>query len=68
LLQRAVNGLSGAGPSDPYEAFANFNLGYSLLQTGQCATAIPYLERAKALEPSRHEPKDALKRAQDCGG
>ena len=66
LLQQAVQGLRGAGPSDPYEAYANFNLGYSLLAVGRCSEAVPYLERAKQLEPSRHEPKEALKQAKKC--
>jgi TolA-binding protein len=66
LLQQAVQGLQDQGPSDPYEAYANFNLGYSLLEVGRCSEAVPYLERAKHLEPSRHEPKEALKQAKKC--
>jgi eukaryotic-like serine/threonine-protein kinase len=66
LLQQAVENLSGAGPSDPYEGYANFNLGYTLLQLDQCEEATQYLERAKQLEPQRHEPKDALGRAKKC--
>ena len=64
LLRRAVAKLSGVG--FPTEAYANYNLGYTLLQLGSCGEAIPYLEQAKRLEPQRHEPKDALKRAQHC--
>src|SRR5436189_217671 len=41
-LQQAVQRLRGTGPSDPYEAYANFNLGYTLLQLNRCAEAIPY--------------------------
>jgi tetratricopeptide (TPR) repeat protein len=66
LLAQAVQGLQGAGPSDPYEAFANYNLGYTLLQLGRCGEAIPFLEAARHLEPKRHEPKDALKQARHC--
>jgi eukaryotic-like serine/threonine-protein kinase len=65
LLQQAVTKLSGAG--FPYEAYANYNLGYTLLQLGRCDEATPYLETAKQLEPKRHEPHDALKAAKDCG-
>jgi serine/threonine-protein kinase len=65
LLQQAVTKLSGAG--FPYEAYANYNLGYTLLQLGQCNEAMPYLETAKQLEPKRHEPHDALKAAKHCG-
>ncbi len=65
LLQQAVEKLSGAGY--PLEAYANYNLGYTLLQLGQCNEAMPYLETAKQLEPQRHEPQDALKAAKHCG-
>ena len=64
LLQQAVAKLSGVGYPD--EAYANYNLGYTLLQLGRCNEAVPYLEKAQRLEPQRHEPKDALKRAKHC--
>ena len=64
LLRQAVAKLRGVGY--PTEAYANYNLGYTLLQLGRCSEAVPYLEQAKRLEPQRHEPKDALKRAQHC--
>ena len=64
LLQQAVAKLSGVG--FPNEAYANYNLGYTLLQLGSCSEAVPYLERAQQLEPKRHEPKDALKLAKHC--
>jgi eukaryotic-like serine/threonine-protein kinase len=66
LLQTAVQKLAGTGPSDPYEAFANYNLGYSLLQLNRCGEAIPYLQKADGLEPWRHEPRKALKQAEKC--
>ena len=64
LLRQAVAKLSGVGY--PTEAYANYNLGYTLLQLGSCDEAVPYLEKAKQLEPQRHEPKDALQRARHC--
>ena len=64
LLQQAVQKLSGVGY--PYEAYANYNLGYTLLQLGSCDEAVPYLERAQELEPQRKEPRQALKRAEKC--
>jgi len=64
LLQQAVEQLQGVGY--PYEAWANYNLGYTLLQLGRCGEAIPSLQRAQQLEPKRKEPRQALKRAEKC--
>jgi Flp pilus assembly protein TadD len=64
LLQQAVQKLRGVGY--PNEAYANYNLGYTLLQLGRCNEAIPYLQTAQRLEPQRSEPGQALKRAEDC--
>ena len=66
LLQQAVRKLTGAGPSDPYEAYANYNLGFALYRSGRCAEAVPYLRRADRLEPDRSEPKAYLKLARRC--
>ena len=66
LLQSAVQKLRGVGPGDPYEAYANYNLGYALYRLGRCGEAIPYLQRADRLEPQRHEPGQVLKRAEHC--
>jgi serine/threonine-protein kinase len=66
LLREAVAGL--ADPANPVTAYANFNLGQTLVQLGQCASAIPYLQRAEQLEPSRHEVKDAIRYAEQCAG
>ena len=65
LLESAVLRLR---PGDVFDAYANYNLGYALLHLGRCADALPYLETAKGLEPSRHEVHDALKQALRCGG
>jgi serine/threonine-protein kinase len=64
-LQQAVADLRGAGPADPYEAYANYNLGYTLLQLGRCGQAIRPLKRAERLESNPAVPR-ALARAQAC--
>src|SRR6266536_1855029 len=66
LLQRAVRGLRGTGPADPTEGFANYNLGFTLLQLGRCPEAQRYLERARALEPQRAEVDSALAGVRQC--
>jgi tetratricopeptide (TPR) repeat protein len=66
LLERAVRGLTD--PADPVTAYANFNLGQTLVRLGRCSAAVPYLQRAVQLEPDRHEAKDAIESAQDCAG
>jgi tetratricopeptide (TPR) repeat protein len=64
LLQHAVAALAGAGY--PYEAYANFNLGYTLLQLGRCGDAVPYLQKADRLEPGNRYVAKALQRAGAC--
>jgi serine/threonine-protein kinase len=66
LLQQAVRQLRGTGPGDLYEGYANYNLGYTLYRLGHCSEAVPFLQRAQQLEPDRHEPRQALKRAERC--
>jgi hypothetical protein len=66
LLRAAVRGLQGVGPSDPYEGYANYNLGYTLIELGRCAEAMTYLERADHLEPGNHDVRTAIDRAQRC--
>jgi len=66
LLQQAVQSLAGAGPDDPYEGYANYNLGYALYRLGRCSEAVPYLRRAERLEPQRSEPPAIRARAQRC--
>jgi eukaryotic-like serine/threonine-protein kinase len=66
LLQQAVQKLAGTGPGDPYEGYANYNLGYTLYRLGRCSEAVTYLKRAEKLEPERGEPKAIRKQAQHC--
>jgi serine/threonine-protein kinase len=66
LLEDAVQQLSGRG--DLGTAYANYNLGYTLIQLGRCADAVPYLETSRSIQPQRREVKDALKEARGCSG
>jgi Flp pilus assembly protein TadD len=67
LLQQAVQKLQGTGPGDPYEGYANYNLGYTLLQLGECDAAVTPLQRADQLEPHNKQVRNALKRTKHCG-
>jgi serine/threonine-protein kinase len=64
LLQQAVQELQGG--SDLTTAYANYNLGVTLIALGQCSAATPYLEIARQIEPGRRDVHDALKVAQHC--
>jgi serine/threonine-protein kinase len=64
LLQQAVSQLQGRG--DLPEAYASYNLGYTLTRLGRCGEAMPYLERSRELQRGRREVKDALKQARRC--
>jgi len=68
LLQQAVQKLQGVGPSDPFEGYANYNLGYTLLQLGQCDQAMNYLQNADRLEPHNRDVRHAMKQAEHCNG
>jgi serine/threonine protein kinase len=64
LLQQAVQELQGS--SSITRAYANYNLGITLIALGRCSEAVPYLDVAKQIEPGRHEVHDALKQARKC--
>jgi hypothetical protein len=66
LLRRTVRGLRGTGPADPVEGYANYNLGFTLLQLGSCTDARTYLDQARRLEPDRHEVDRALDDVDRC--
>jgi hypothetical protein len=65
ILQQAVEKLRGLGPTDPYEAYANYNLGYALLQLGRCDDALISLRTADRLEDHR-DVRKAIKSAEKC--
>jgi predicted Zn-dependent protease len=60
-----VQALAGQ-TGDVYTAYANYNLGVTLMNLGQCGEAIPYLEASRALQPKRHEVERALHQARKC--
>jgi serine/threonine-protein kinase len=66
LLVSAVSRLQGS--STLTNAYANYNLGVTLMRLGRCAEAMQYLETSRSLQPARREVKDAIKEARTCGG
>ena len=67
LLEQAVRDLRGVGPEDPYEAYANYNLGVTLVRPGRCEEAMKPLRRSDRLQ-DREELDRALAEAQACAG
>jgi ATP/maltotriose-dependent transcriptional regulator MalT len=57
LAQRALERLSGTG--DTYEAYANYNVGRSLIELGNCGQGLPYIDRSEQLQGTRSEFADA---------
>jgi serine/threonine-protein kinase len=64
LLESAVQQLQGQ--SNLTTAYATYNLGLTLINLGRCDEAMPYLEASRALQPKRHEVRDAIKAAHHC--
>jgi eukaryotic-like serine/threonine-protein kinase len=66
LLQQAVQKLNGTGPTDPYEAYADYNLAYTFIQLGRCSEALPLLNSAERLEGRKAQITAARQRAERC--
>jgi tetratricopeptide (TPR) repeat protein len=66
FARAAVRALAGRGPADPYEGYANFNLGRILLHLGRCREAVKYLGRSLALQPTSTTTAGDLARARQC--
>jgi tetratricopeptide (TPR) repeat protein len=67
LLEEAVAGLEGSySGEDPYEAYANYNLGRTLLELGRCDEALDPLEQSQELQGERKEIRQARKAAERC--
>jgi serine/threonine protein kinase len=62
LLERAVPALRGTYSDDfRYEAYAEYNLGRTLVELDRCKDAVPHLERSRDLQGNRREIRDALR-------
>jgi tetratricopeptide (TPR) repeat protein len=64
LLQSAVSQMQGR--RDLANAYANYNLGVTLMELGNCSDAMQYLQTSLSLQPDRREVKDAIKQARHC--
>ena len=61
LLQQAVQKLDGTGSLD--EAYAKYNLAYTMFALGQCADVSSLLDQAQAIEGHRKEIDHLRKQA-----
>ena len=67
LLRQAVESLRGTyTSSDRTEAYANYNLGYTLLRLGRCSEVLPYLNRSERLQGHRVEIDAARREVREC--
>jgi eukaryotic-like serine/threonine-protein kinase len=57
LAQRALAGLEGSGEIE--EAYANYNVGRSLIELGRCEEGLPYIDRSAQLQDPRPEFEQA---------
>ena len=69
LLRRAVPALRGTYSADfPYEAYAEYNLGRTLVELDRCDEAVPHLERSRELQGNHPDIRDALRACGAQGG
>jgi eukaryotic-like serine/threonine-protein kinase len=57
LAQQALANLEGSG--DQYEAFANYNVGRSLIELGDCEQGLELIDRSEQLQGQRSEFAEA---------
>jgi tetratricopeptide (TPR) repeat protein len=57
LAQQALANLEGSG--DRYEAFANYNVGRSLIELGDCERGLELIDRSQQLQGPRSEFAEA---------
>ncbi len=53
LAQKALSELRGSG--DIYEAYADYNVGTSLIHLGRCSEGLPYLDASERIQGHRGE-------------
>jgi eukaryotic-like serine/threonine-protein kinase len=63
IAQQALVKLQGTG--DLYEAYANYNVGRSLIELGRCDEGLPHIDASQRIQGSRREFREA--RA-ECAG
>jgi tetratricopeptide (TPR) repeat protein len=64
-MERAVPALRGTYSDDfRYEAYAEYNLGRTLVELDRCDEAVPHLERSRELQGNHPDIRDALR---ECG-
>ncbi|MGH3027086.1 MAG: serine/threonine-protein kinase [Gaiellaceae bacterium] len=69
LLERAVPALRDTYSDDfPYEAYAEYNLGRTLVELDRCDEAVPHLERSRELQGNHPDIRDALRACGAQGG
>jgi len=64
ILQQAEQKLDGTGSID--EAYADYNLAYTMIQLGNCPGALALLDESEQIQGYRTEIVAARKRAKKC--
>jgi serine/threonine protein kinase len=57
IAQQALEKLRGTG--ELYEAYANYNVGRSLIELGRCEEGLPYIAASERIQGSRSEFREA---------
>jgi serine/threonine-protein kinase len=63
IAQQALAKLKGSG--ELYEAYANYNVGRSLIELGRCDEGLPYIDASEAIQGSRREFREARAKCDD---
>ena len=64
VLREAVSKLDGTG--EIYEAYADYNLAYTLIHLGRCSEAVPLLDESEQIQGHRDEIDAAREAAAAC--